>query len=88
MAPIRPSPAQNNTTTMKPSRSRSSLLTLRTGNHRKAPRLRISMKHSMNVLTVLSSYHSAILSGGSMVMLNSINSIPRIFWMTRSCINS
>ena len=88
MAPIRPSPAQNNTTTMNPSRRRNSLLTLCTGSHRNAPRQSISIKHSMNVLTVLSSYHSAMLRGGSMVILNSISSSPRIFWITRSCIIS
>ena len=85
MAPVRPSPAQNRTTTTKPSRSFNSFFIVLTGNHRIKPRTRIMMNEIKNAPCEDSSIHQAINNGGNCVRLNSDRSMPSIRWMTVAC---
>jgi hypothetical protein len=77
-APNVPSTVQNEATTRKPSRSRSSLRSRRTGSQQTMPATRVSAKPSMKDSHAWSAYQMLTRIGGSIVMLNTIRSRPRM----------
>ena len=77
-APKVPSTVQNDATTRKPSRSRSSLRSRWTGNQQMTPATSVSAKPSMNDNQAWSPNQRLTRIGGSMVMLNIIRSSPRM----------